>query len=434
MGTINYSANGYNGEVLEDFLVYTAKGNETYEEGLIHIVPGIQKKKTLPHIKLGSIIQDNQPTPNSTHGGAGEHGENTYEVSERYLEPQDFMVYIEFNPRDFEQYWKPFQPDGKLVFRELDPKVQAVMAHLLLDQKDSYIGQSIWCGRKGGVDASIISDSNENVTIGGSCEAGPMKYFDGAIMRVITNTTEPSDNEKSSGRVVIAGNTPLTSGAQVQAALYSMWRSAPKRVRKSQKFRFVMNGETWDLLDAYWSSQDVKYSADTDENKMRFKGKRISVVNDIPDNTIFLGKFTRDMDSCLWMGVDYATDQDSLVVEPLQNNSELYFFQMRMKADVNIVLPSEIVVWTTYHKNILSLAASTASIAQGANTTVKVSKSLGQCSVESSDENKKVTATIEGDTITIAAAADAATGDYTVTVTDTFGDTKTITVTVTVSA
>lgn len=431
MATINYSANGYNGEVLEDFLVYTAKGNETYEEGLIHIVPGIQKKKTLPHISLGSIVQDNKPTPTSTQGGAGENGENTYQISERYLEPQDFMIYIEFNPRDFEQYWKPFQPECKLVFRELDPKVQATMAHLLLDKKDSYIGQSIWCGRKGGTDASIISDNDENVALGGSCEAGPMKYFDGAIMRVINNTTEPSDNEAASGRVVIAGNTALTSGEQVQNALYAMWRSAPKRVRKSSKYRFVMSGETWDMLDEYWSSKDVKYSTDTEENKKRFKGKQIAVVNDLPENTIFLGKFTRDMESCLWMGVDYATDQDSLVVEPLQNNSELYFFQMRLKADVNIVLPSEIVVWTTYHKNILTLAASTATIAQGANTTVKVSKSLGQCTVASSDSNGKVTATIEGDTITIAADAAATVGDYTITVTDTYGDEKTIAVSVT---
>lgn len=358
MGTINYSANGYNGEVLEDFLVYTVQGNETYEEGLIHIVPGIQKKKTLPHIKLGSIIQDNQPTPNSTHGGPGQDGENTYTISERYLEPQDFMVYIEFNPRDFEEYWRPFQPEGKLVFRELDPKVQATMAHLLLDQKDSYIGQSIWCSRKGGPSASYVSDSNENVELGGSCDAGPMKYFDGAVMRVINNVeaasaanpTDAEKNEVASGKVIIAGNTALTTGEQIQNALYAMWRKAPKRVRRNKKFRFVMPEEMWDILDSYWSNKDVKYADDTEENKKRFKGKRISTINDLPENTIFLGKFTSDMNSCLWMGVDYATDQDSLVVAPLQNNSELYFFQMRMKVDVNLVLPGEIVVWTTYHK------------------------------------------------------------------------------------
>jgi hypothetical protein len=57
------------------------------------------------------------------------------------------------------------------------------------------------------------------------------------------------------------------------------------------------------------------------------------------------------MKSNLWMGVDYANDQQVVKIDKLQSNSELYFFQMRMKMDVNIVRPAEIVVWTNY-KNV----------------------------------------------------------------------------------
>jgi chemotaxis signal transduction protein len=46
--------------------------------------------------------------------------------------------------------------------------------------------------------------------------------------------------------------------------------------------------------------------------------------------------------------VDYANDAEVVKVERLQANSELYFFQMRMKMDVNIVRPAEIVAWTAY--------------------------------------------------------------------------------------
>ena len=74
------------------------------------------------------------------------------------------------------------------------------------------------------------------------------------------------------------------------------------------------------------------------------------VINGITEQTIFLGKFTGDDESCLWMGVDYATDLESVKVEPLQANSELYFLQMRMKVDVNLVRPGEIVLYTTYAK------------------------------------------------------------------------------------
>lgn len=64
-GNINYAGNTYSGEVLEDLLVYTAQGNDTFAEGLIHIKSGVQKRYVLPHIELGEIIQDNKPTPTS---------------------------------------------------------------------------------------------------------------------------------------------------------------------------------------------------------------------------------------------------------------------------------------------------------------------------------------------------------------------------------
>lgn len=63
--TVTFLQNGYAGEVLEDLLTYTAQGNDTYREGLIHIKSGIQHKYTLPAIRLGDIIQDNVPTPQS---------------------------------------------------------------------------------------------------------------------------------------------------------------------------------------------------------------------------------------------------------------------------------------------------------------------------------------------------------------------------------
>lgn len=99
MASVSFAQNTYAGEVLEDLLTYTAQGNDTYKEGLIHIKSGIQYKYTLPSVSLGDIIQDNKPTPTSPTDSKG-----TYTFRERYLEPKDFMVYLEFNPRDFEKY------------------------------------------------------------------------------------------------------------------------------------------------------------------------------------------------------------------------------------------------------------------------------------------------------------------------------------------
>lgn len=361
MATINFAGNTYAGEVLEDLLVYTAKGNETYEAGLVHVKPGIQKRYVLPHIQLGSIIQDNKPTPTSTQRAADDDtGFNQYKLSERYLDPQDFMIYLEFNPRDFEEYWRFAQPDGPLVFRELAPEVQRTMLRLLLDRKDQYINDCIWCGKKGGVDSTITAPAGAT-QLGGDSAAGKMKYFDGALARVLANikaqtvvaagtgATDADKNEVASGKVVLAGSTALTKGEDVEKALYAIWKKTPAHVRKSKKLKFVMGWEAWDLYDQYLTTEkDFKYVENPDVNKRTFKGKQIVVVDGIPESTIFFGKFSTDMDSCLWMAVDYSTDEESVKVERLQANSELYFFQMRLKMDVNLVRPSEIVVWTPY--------------------------------------------------------------------------------------
>lgn len=354
MANINFAGNAYSGEVLEDLLAYTAQGNETYENGLIHIKSGVQKKFTLPHLKIGSIIQDNVPTP--TTQGANPTGTdlNAYTVSERYLEPQEFMVYTEFNPRDFEEYWRPFQPEGPLVFRDLDPAVQTKMLRLLIDKKDQYINDCIWAGKIGGVGTDVVNPTGAT-QLGGASAAGPMKYFDGFLSRVLKNTsTGAAASETASGTVKIAGSTALATGANVEAALNAMWKSCPSHVRKNKKLKFVMGWDVWDLYDQYLSTQTYKYSDNEEINNRRFKGKEIVVIDGVPESTIALGKFSSDTDSCLWMAVDYSTDEESVKVERLQANSELYFFQMRMKMDVNIVLPDEIVVWTNYANAVSS--------------------------------------------------------------------------------
>lgn len=344
--TVSFLQNGYNGEVLEDLLTYTAQGNDTFKEGLIHIKSGIQHKYTLPSIRLGDIIQDNVPTPTSTHGAKGENGENEYEFTERYLIPQDFMVYLEFNPRDYEKYWRFAQPEGNLVFRELDPKIQATMLRLLMDKKNEYIGNAIWTSAKGGSAAAGITCPADSLIIG----RGKEKYFDGAIKRIIDNINATDKETIAGGQCVLAGNTELPDGAAVEKALYGMWKKCPKQIRKKAGLTFLMSWEAWDAYDQYVTDKMVKYSENTEVNRYRFKGKRIIPLVGVPEHTIVLGEFTTGMDSNLWMGVDYANDTEVLKVDRLQSNSELFFFQMRLKMDVNIVRPAEFVVHTAYRK------------------------------------------------------------------------------------
>lgn len=344
MATLNFNAGAtnYTGEVLEDLLTYTAQENETYKEGLVHIKAGIQKKYTLPGVQLGSIIQDRKATPVSPTDSNG-----TYTFAERYLEPNDFMVYMEFNPRDFEEYYRPFQPKGNLVFRELDPKVQATMIRLLMERKTEYINHAIWCSALSDDAAKIASADGATAAgsteIGGTDAAGPMKYFNGAIARMLINAAASADTEDAKcGQIKVAGTGTFADGEAVEKELFAMWQATEPKVRKKAGLVILMDYKSWDAYNQYLSNKVYKNNDNREENQHRFQGKRIIPMVALPDDTIIMGCFTTGVDSNLWMGVDYANDEDVLQVEKLQNNSELYFFKMLLKMDVNIARPSEI--------------------------------------------------------------------------------------------
>lgn len=339
--TFNQGAQDYRGEVLNHILTYAIQENETYKEGLIHIKSGIQKRYALPLLQSGTIIQDHLATPTTSVG--------EFNWTQRTLEPNDFMVYIEFNPRDYEEYYKEFQPVNNLLFRELDPTVQAAMLQQVLKKKEAYIDHAIWCAATATEKAKITATVESTLSIGADDEAGPMKYFNGAIARLLANGAAAADSEDAlGGKFTLAGTGALSTGAAIETELYNMWRACPKQIRKTPGLTFLMDYNTWDIYDQYLSDKTYKYTDNRDENQHRFRGKRIIPLVSLPESTIILGKFTSDVDSNLWMGVDYASDQNVLQVEKLQANSELWFMKMILKMDVNVVKPAEIVAHLPY--------------------------------------------------------------------------------------
>lgn len=339
----NQGSQDYTGEVLDDILTYAVKGNQTYKENLIHVKAGIQKRYTLPLMQVGKIIQDHKATPDQSVGNV--------DFTHRHLEPTDFMVYIEFNPRDFEEYYKPFQPNGNLVFRTLNPMIQAKILREIIDKKDSYIDHAIWCSAKATTKGKITANNPEEseLEIGGEDEAGSMKYFDGAIARLLTNGAAADESEDAKGgKFIAAGTGTFENGEAINSELYNMWRAIPKQLRRSPDLQILMDFNTWDIYDQWLSDKSSKYTDNREENEHRFRGKRIIPMVAFPEHTIIIGKFNSSRNSNLWMGVDYVNDENVLIVDKLQANSELYFLKMLLKMDVNIVRPAEIVAHLPY--------------------------------------------------------------------------------------
>lgn len=118
----------YNGEVLERILTVATTSNELVEKGLIMVIPGVEKKVSVPRLKTGRMLQKQKPNPTL------EDSKGDFNYSEHDLNPKDFMAFTTFNPRTFEQVWRKWQPKGNLVFSELPPEAQNALLDALSKQ------------------------------------------------------------------------------------------------------------------------------------------------------------------------------------------------------------------------------------------------------------------------------------------------------------
>lgn len=327
-------SSGYAGEVLDAFIVKAATGNYTVDKGSIKVQSKIQHKYTLPRLQVGNIIQPRVATPVSSVGD--------FTITERELNPLDFMVYTEFNPRDLESFWKFAQPDGNLVFRKLDPKVQIDLVAELMKELNRYLGEAIWHGN------ADITGTFTTVTPAGGVELGDaalaLDQFNGLLPRILEDARDGATGEKP----LLSGNTEIDDTTKVLAALNGVFDTIPKALRGKADLKIIMDVALFDLYDQALIESNFKHADYTNTNVQRFRGIEIVPTNGCPTSTIVATIASAGMNSNLWMGVDYVNDAEVLQIDKVQANSELYFFKMLIKADTVVAKPSELVYHTPY--------------------------------------------------------------------------------------
>jgi len=296
----------YDGEVLESLLTRAATGNELVGEGLICVIPNVQKKITIPRLKTDKMLQKRkeEPTLNDSKG--------KFDISHKKLEPKDFMAFTVFNPRTFEQYWRKYQPTGPLVFAELPTVGQNALLDALAKQVEFELGDHYINGE--------YEDSNDDT-----------KLFDG-ILKQMT---------KDSDIVVVAKPTETT----ITARLKAMHKSMPKELKKNPNLKFIMSIEDWDKYDDELTARDGKNASETEVNKKRYKNIAIHDLAAMPEGLIIATLCSQDqLTSNLFAAVAFEDDENVIKIGPLSNAGELYFFKMLMKVDTNIAFGEEVII------------------------------------------------------------------------------------------
>ena len=294
----------YNGEVLERILTTASTRNELVEKGLIMVIPGVEKKISLPRLKTGKMLQKRKEDPQKT------DSKGNFNYDEKSLNPKDFMAFTVFNPRAFEHIWRKWQPKGNLVFAELPPEGQNALLDELAKQVQFELGDHY-------VNGEFVDGDDDD------------KLMDG----ILTQAAKDSD-------CVVVETAETTMIGKLKAVR----KSIPKAMRENPNLRILMSVEDFDKYDDELTERENKNSAETEINRKRFKGITIETVAAWPEGVIVATLCSQDSDGNLFAAVNLQDDEDVIQIDKLSNASELYFFKLLMKADTNIAFGEEFVV------------------------------------------------------------------------------------------
>lgn len=295
----------YSGEVLENILTLAATGNEIVEKGLIMIIPGVEKRVSLPRLKTGKMLQKRKEDPVK----ADSKGDFNYD--EKSLDPVDFMAFTVFNPRAFEQIWRKYQPKGNLVFRELPPEVQNKLLGELSKQVKFELGEHY-------VNGEYVKDGTDDQLMNG----------------ILTQMAKDDD------LIVVKP----TADATMLDKLKVIRTSIPKAMRNNPNLRIIMSIDDFDKYDDELTKREYKNSSETDINSKRYKGITIETLAAWPDGLIVATLCSMGADGNFFAAVNLQDDEDVIQIDKLSNASELYFFKLLMKADTNIAFGEECIV------------------------------------------------------------------------------------------
>jgi hypothetical protein len=297
----------YAGEAASQFIVKSVVGNEIVQGGHIYVKDGIKKIYTIPRLVVGDVIQDRQATPTSPKGSAVVDGQT--------LEPADYMLYDEFNPRDFEDHWYASQLNPTLIDRRLPVTIESVIIQEYLKQHNKFLGRA------------ILQSDKANGT-------KPWAYFNGIIARAKADITVPK----------VASPVVLTN-QNIGQALQSTLSTVAPDVLYDPALKFFVSYKTAQLWEQAQQLGTFKGVDTTMAGLNRFSGRTVVPLYGMPDNTILLGKGSADMSSNLWLGMN-SIDDATLKFAQLQANSELFFIKMLMKVDTNYGFGAELALYT----------------------------------------------------------------------------------------
>lgn len=322
----------YAGTVAPYFILPALFNYDSVVKKVVYVKDGIKKKHTIPTMDFSGALQPRTATPTQSGGNLT--------VGSRSLEPADVMAYQEMNPRNFEVHWDAESLSQTLLTRQLPATAENYIMLMLLGRSFEQFEIMTWQG-------STQYQNNPNVpqfdAPGVPNPYYQIQFTDGYIKQMLAD----------SAVVAIAGAVTLTAANIVSAALHPLYLAVvtnnkglisqdPKRTR----MKFLVSYATKALYETYLTTQPFKGNDPTVAGLDKYLNWEIVPLAGMPDDTVVFTESMSTPEGNLWVGMNSISDENFMLAK-LFNNSELFFFKMLMKMDVNYGRSEKVFLYTT---------------------------------------------------------------------------------------
>ena len=316
-------------------------GADTVNKKCIMVQDGIKKTFTIPRVEITDFIQPRQPTPTS-------YGQVT--VDGRKLTPLDFMMYYEFDPRDFEEHFFGEELKKELLDRALPPVASQYITLQTMKRLNEFFENSIHRSR---IQYNPAGADVNPTTKGEVAGAANFYYFDGLIKKMLDSVTL----YPTTPIILVPGAVALTvtNIRDNMTAAINLLPQALIGKYGDGGVKFCMSYYDWLTYGEALRQDPYKNVDSTERAPFNFRGYNIDILAGLPAGTFYLGIQKRDTESNTWLGLNSISDEGLdgkagsplLKMEQLQANSEYWFLKGLFKMDTQIGFPDQFVLYTT---------------------------------------------------------------------------------------
>jgi hypothetical protein len=331
--SLSITDQNFSGTFANTMIVRTTLDMDTVEKGCIYVIDGIKKYYSIPRLDVTSFVQARMATPVS----AGQ-----ILVDRTVLKPQDYMVYLEFNPRDYETHWFSYQLNKNLLDETLPETAESFTVYQLLRRLGEWNERALWRSRL------VFNPENPNyvtaASVGQLATDQQYQYFDGLMVKMLADNTVL----QVAGAVTITATYSGTNGFYPFEQCLNLVPEALLFKYGKEGVKFHINASTQLAYESFLTFQmQYKNNDATERSINRYRGYEVVVCKGIPSNSVICCISRPDIDSNLFLGLNSTDDENNIQLQKVQNNSELYFIKLLLKADPSQGYGDQLVLYTT---------------------------------------------------------------------------------------